>query len=157
MDLTNSIVEQVRMAAQRKNRTAMFAGFILGCFIPCATYFVAHQDVLVSRLYWILVAGGLLFSAKTVFDWTRVAFQSSWKAFGFCLLVEGVMTFSTIVYLSYAALLVLALINGIETGCKIALNQNLYRKMKRSEQTALGSQKPKAAARKVREAVTVLG
>jgi hypothetical protein len=146
MDLTNSIVEQVRMAFQRKNRLAMVCGFVLGCFIPCATFFVAHQDVLANRLYWILVAGGLLFSAKTVFDWTKVAFQSSAKAFGFCLLVEGVMTFSTIVYLSWAALVVLALINGIETGCRLALNQKQYQKQKRIEQKPVGMQQPKKVA-----------
>ena len=142
MDFTTSIVEQVRMAFQRKNRLAMICGFILGSFIPCATFFVAHADVLVSRLYWILVVGGLIFSAKTVFDWTKVAFKSSAKAFGFCLLVEGVMTFSTLAYLSWAALVVLAVINGVETGCKIALNQKQYQKQKRVEAKQLGTQRP---------------
>jgi len=142
MDFTSSIVEQVRMSFKRKNRLAMICGFILGSFIPCATFFVVHSDVLVSRLYWILVAGGLLFSAKTVYDWTKVAFNSGWKAFGFCLLVEGVMTFSTLAYLSWAALAILAVINGIETGCKIALNQKQYQKQKRVTQKPLGTQRP---------------
>jgi hypothetical protein len=75
----------------------------------------------------LLVAGGLMFSATTVYDWTKIAFQSSFKALGFCVLVEGVMTFSGIAILSYAALAVLAIINGIGTGCKIALNQRQYK------------------------------
>jgi len=73
---------------------------------------------------------------------TGFAFNSGWKAFGFCLLVEGVMTFSTLAYLSWAALAILAVINGIETGCKIALNQKQYQKQKRVTQKPLGTQRP---------------
>lgn len=130
--LLNSVVEQVRMAFARKNRLATFLGFILGMFVPFATYFVAHQDTAVNRLYWVLVAGGLLFSAKTVYEWTKIAFQSGAKAFGFCLIIEGVMTFSPNVYLGCAALALLAGINGIATGCILALNQRQYQKTQRA-------------------------
>jgi len=115
---------------------ALFCGSVLGSFIPFATYFVAHHDTQVSPLYWVLVAGGLLFSAKTVFDWTRIAFQSAPKAFGFVLIVEGVMTFSTLAVLSYFALAVLAIINGVATGCNIALNQKEYYKEQRQQRPA---------------------
>lgn len=147
--LLSSIVEQVRMAYQRKNRLAMILGSVLGSIIPIATYVVAHQDVNNNKAFWILVAGGLMFSAMTVYDWTKIAFQSGFKAFGFCLLIEGVMTFSGVLWLSYVALGVLSIINGIGTGCKIALNQKAYQVKKRSEQKPLGMQRAKpVAARK---------
>lgn len=143
----NSIVEQIRIASLKKNRLALFCGSILGSFIPFATYFVAHLDTRVSPLYWVLVAGGLMFSAKTVYDWTRIAFQSGPKAFGFVVLVEGVMTFSTIAVLSYFALAVLAIINGVATGCNIALNQREYnRDVRQNKPVALNLRPNKAIA-----------
>lgn len=134
----NSIVDQFRMATQKQNRWATAAGFLIGGFVPSATFFLVHYGVATSAWLWIIVAGGLLFSAKTVFEWGCVAFQNGWKAFGFCLLVEGVMTFSpaNLLYLSIAGLGMLSLINGVATGCNLALN--------RKEATALiRAQRPK--------------
>ena len=65
----------------------------------------------------ILVLGGLLFSAKTVWQWAHQAFANdAWKATGFVVLLEGVMTLSQIPALAIAALVLLTAINGIATG-----------------------------------------
>jgi hypothetical protein len=67
-----------------------------------------------------LVAGGLVYSAKTVWQWGRLAFACPWKATGFVLLLEGVMVLSRIEWLSVAALVYLVGINAIATGCLLA-------------------------------------
>lgn len=120
-----SIVDQFRMATQKQNRWATGAGFLIGGFVPTATFFLVHYGVSASPWLWAIVAGGLIFSAKTVYEWGQTAFNSGLKAFGFCLLVEGVMTFSpaSLIFLSIAGLAMLALINGVATGCNLALNR----------------------------------
>jgi hypothetical protein len=70
-----------------------------------------------------LALGGLLFSARTVYAWGRLAFQASGKALGFVVLMEGVMTMSHTPWLSPAALAYLVAINGIATGCTLSLNK----------------------------------
>lgn len=121
----SSIVDQFRMATLKQNRWATAAGFLIGGFVPTATFFLVHYGVSKQPWLWLIVAGGLTFSAKTVYEWGTTAFQSGWKAFGFCLLVEGVMTFSpaNLIYLSIAGLGMLGLINGVATGCNLALNR----------------------------------
>jgi hypothetical protein len=88
---------------------------------------VAHREVdtgtahgLVSLL---LVLGGLVFSAKTVFQWGQLAFQHGGKALGFTVLMEGVMTMSHTPWLALAALGYLTAINGLATGCTLSLNK----------------------------------
>lgn len=122
-----SIVEQVREAGKRQNRMATAAGFILGGFVPSASFILAHYEVDPQSPLWLqmpalLVLAGLVYSAKTVFDWARVAFKNPAKAVGFVVLLEGVMTFSTTVALAYVALALLVAINGIATGCNLALD-----------------------------------
>lgn len=123
----NSVVEQVRVAFKPHNRLATTCGFILGGFVPSATFCILHWDVAEHPWMWAVAAGGLIFSAKTVYDWGRVAFGNGAKALGFCLLVEGVMSLSSIFYLAAAALGLLVLVNGIATGCVLALNQSAYK------------------------------
>jgi VIT1/CCC1 family predicted Fe2+/Mn2+ transporter len=115
------VVAQVRTAFADKNRLATFAGFLLGGLVPMATFFVAHFEVtglLDPRA--LLVLGGLLFSAKTVYSWSRLAFQNASKALGFVVLVEGVMIFSATAWLSWVCLGYLVVINGIATGCLLS-------------------------------------
>lgn len=126
MVTTTSIVDQFKSATARQNRVATAAGFLIGGFVPAATFFLVHFGVADAPWLWAIVAGGLLFSAKTVFEWGQVAFQNGWKAFGFCLLVEGVMTFSppSLIVLSGAGLAMLVVINGVATGCNLSLNRS---------------------------------
>lgn len=122
-----SIVEQVKAASQKQNRLAVVAGFILGGFVPSASFVLAHREIQPSEPLWfqmptVLVIAGLIYSAKTVFDWASIAFRHPAKALGFVVLVEGVMTFSKTAALSYVALALLVCINGIATGCNLALD-----------------------------------
>jgi len=146
-----SIVDQFRMATQKQNRLATGAGFLIGGFVPTATFFLVHYGVNSCAWLWIIIAGGLLFSAKTVYEWGCVAFSNGWKAFGFCLLVEGVMTFSpaNLLYLSIAGLAMLALINGVATGCNLALNRKeIAAETRAAKPKPAPQEKPKTQRRK---------
>ena len=121
--MERSIVDQVRQATQKQNRLATGAGFTLGGFVPSAVFSIVHYELKETPLLWIIVLGGLLFSAITVFRWSKIAFDSGVKAVGFVVLIEGVMTFSGLYWLSCTALALLIVINGIATGCNLALNR----------------------------------
>jgi len=121
------VVRQVRLAFRPGARLATTIGFLLGGFVPVAVFVLCHADALASlgetqryRL-WSLVAGGLIYSAKTVFEWARLAFTSAIKSVGFCVLLEGVMVTSTTAWLAYTALAYLVCVNGIATGCALSV------------------------------------
>jgi hypothetical protein len=104
-----------------KNRLATVAGFLLGGLVPFATFSVAHSEVTGMWDYHVLlVLGGLLFSAKTVYAWSKMAFQNASKAAGFVVLIEGVMVLSSLSWLSWMCLVYLVVINGIATGCLLS-------------------------------------
>ena len=78
-----------------------------------------------SPMKWLealLVLGGLAFSAKTCVSWTTQAFQDRVKAIAWVILLEGVMVLSPIQGLAIAGLGILVVINGIATGCNLALH-----------------------------------
>jgi hypothetical protein len=116
-----SIVQQVRSATREGHRLAMACGMVLGGFVPIATYILAHGELAAEPRKAALVAGGLLFSATSVFGFGREAFRSVLKALGFVVLIEGVMIWSSTEPLSLAALGLLVLINAIATGTNLAL------------------------------------
>lgn len=124
-----SIVDQVKEALKPKAKLATFLGFLLGGFVPSASYIVAHHELDHSKpLYFqpalLLVLGGLLYSAKTVYEWGCNAFSNKLKAFGFVVLLEGVMILSSTPAIAITALLYLAMINGIATGCNLSLKSS---------------------------------
>lgn len=143
-----SVISQVYEAL--KSPVALTFGVLLGAFIPCAIFFVAHQEV--KQFSWdyivpmILVFGGLVYSAKTVWIWTNHAFSCPYKATGFVLLTEGVMTFSHIEWLSTVALCYLAVINAVATGCQLALSyqKDLTKKAVKKPTKKVASVKPPA-------------
>jgi len=129
--MNKSIIEQVKIAFGKGNRLAAFFGAVLGAIIPASIWFIAHFDIDASKGFQIsyaLVAAGLMFSAKTVFDWGCMAFKQPLKAFGFVVLIEGIMTFSHLVWLSVVTLIVLMTINGIATGCNLVLDYRSNKK-----------------------------
>jgi hypothetical protein len=116
---STGILEQMREA--RRHPLAAVVGALLGALVPIATYTVAHQELAGWRdPRAALVAAGLLFSAKTVWQWGRQAFACPYKATGFVLLTEGVMVTSGIGWLAQLALAYLIGINAIATACLIA-------------------------------------
>lgn len=119
------VVQQVKLALHPKARLAALIGFLLGGIVPLASYVLAHSEVAVlgSDRYraWILVAGGLLYSAKTVYEWAALAFTSALKAVGFCVLIEGVMITGHAHWLAIVALCYLVGINGTATACALSI------------------------------------
>lgn len=125
----NGVVDDVIIATAARNRLATTLGFILGGFVPLGSYTVAHHEITAFNLTnlapLLMVLGGLAYSALTVYQWGNKAFESKFKAFGFVVLIEGIMTLSNITWLSIAALVLLVSINGISTGTKLALKRTL--------------------------------
>jgi hypothetical protein len=123
-----TVVNQIREAAKGKNRLAAVIGVLLGGFVPLATYIVAHYELKaaegVFQIPALLVLGGLVFSAKTVFDWTNAAFGLKVKALGFVVLAEGVMVTAHTEWLCIASLCYLIGINAVATGSRLALQRN---------------------------------
>ena len=117
------VIAQIRRAFKREHRLATIVGFLLGGFVPLAVYVVSHREAgaLAFNGSWSLVAGGLVYSAQTVFQWARLAFQQALKSVGFCVLLEGVMVTSHTHWLSLVALAFLISINGIATGCTLSV------------------------------------
>lgn len=122
------VMDQVSHAFRAGNRLSTFVGFLLGGLIPLVVYMVGHCEIDLYSFsssmipHAAIVLGGLVYSAKTVFEWGRKAFHSAPKALGFVVLAEGVMTFSTISWLAITALVYLVVINGVATGVSLALD-----------------------------------
>jgi hypothetical protein len=103
--------------------------FRSGCGLP------AHYGVQVHPALWVLVLGGLVYSALTVFKWGVAAFSSPVKSVGFVLLLEGTLTFSNEHALALGALAILAFINAVATAC------NLIAQKKEAKQEAIAAKK----------------
>lgn len=88
-----------------------FIAALAASFLPIASYVIAHQEVATREYMWVLVGAALLFSAPTLAEWAQRWCSSPYKAWGFCVLLEGTMVFSSTVYLGYAGLAVLVAIN----------------------------------------------
>jgi hypothetical protein len=117
----SSVVDQARIAFS-VSAIGSLIGIILGAAIPLTTYMIAHYEVKeVWSIFTVLVLGGLLFSAKNVFKWSKDAFRDSWKAFGFVALIEGAMVFSKIHWISLLGLGILIAINAIATGANLVI------------------------------------
>ena len=70
-------------------------------------------------MLWLLVAGGLTYSAMTVYSWAKIAFKLPLKALGFVILLEGGMTFVPDAWIGLPSLGLLILINGLATGSNL--------------------------------------
>lgn len=120
------VVERVKLAFKRGHRLAACCALVLGGFVPLASWVLAHFELdranagtLHLQLSAYIVLGGLLFSAKTVYDFGRQAFDSAPKALGFVVLLEGILIASETFWLSVAALVLLVAVNGVGTACNL--------------------------------------
>ena len=106
-----SILSQLR--ALRGQRLATVVGSIVGAVVPVLVYRIAHHHAGDTPALWLIVAGGLLFSASSVYGWGMKLFGGQWyKAGGFTVLVE----LSTVFiqgWESKLALSILILINAV--------------------------------------------
>lgn len=126
-------------SAKSKHLAAALLGAVLGGFVPIASFIIAHVMMEGVRLATMhahfttyLVLGGLLYSAPTVYAWSKKAFGGDnfvgkIKPLGFVLLLEGVMITSSdkiaVQAVSFAALGILVFINAVASGCKLALKR----------------------------------
>lgn len=120
-----TVIQQIKRSFSRGARVAGITGLVIGGFVPVATYTVVHFEVSTIPALWLLVAGGLLYSALTVFTWASSAFGSKVKALGFCVLLEGILTFAHSVPLSLSALGVLVFINAVSAACSLQVRKEL--------------------------------
>lgn len=89
-------------------------GFALGAYMPLASYMEVHAgtEIPTRPILWVLVAGCLVFSSISVYRWA--VRRWTWpKALGFVVLLEGVLMFCGVRWLSVAGLAILMLLNGI--------------------------------------------
>jgi len=126
---TTGPIAQIRHAVRSPG--AALLGATLGGIIPVAVYDLAHArevvgwtDLPIFRSLgtpsMVLVLGGLLFSAKTVYQWATAAFADRAKAAGFVVMLEGTLLFSTNSVLAHVMLGYLVAINAIATACLLA-------------------------------------
>ncbi len=85
---------------------------IAAAFLPVASYVLAHSETARNPWMWPLIAAGLVFSAPTLADWAERWCKHKVKAWGFTILLEGVMIFAASVWLSLTGLAILVAING---------------------------------------------
>lgn len=138
VEIPTDIVSQVRVALDSRYRLATIIGILIGAFVPFGTFSIAHFEIGANYWQWLslLPAGGLAYSATTVYGWGKQAFDSGFKAVGFTVLVEGIMTFSSLEWLSYIALFYLVVINGVATGAQLVLPK-IMAKIKADAEAAL--------------------
>jgi hypothetical protein len=107
------ILNQALAAFRRGNRLNWLVSFILAGFVPAASYTIVHVEVTVRPMMWVLVGGGLLYSAFSVYTWGCRKFGDPRKAFGFVVLLEGILTFCRIGWLSLTGLAILMIVNAM--------------------------------------------
>jgi hypothetical protein len=98
-------------AAQKRTIGQIMASVAAG-FLPIASFVMAHYESKTNPLLWVLVAAALMFSAPTLADWANKWSGNKYKAWGFTILLEGVMVASHTEWLSFAGLIILVAINA---------------------------------------------
>ena len=102
----------IKVSAAQKRSIGQLCAAIASGFLPVASYVMAHHESKGNPLLWVLVAAALMFSAPTLVDWAKKWCGNTYKAVGFTVLLEGVMVFSSTVWLSYMGLAILVAINA---------------------------------------------
>lgn len=83
-------------------------------FLPVASYVLAHMEAQRAPYLYGLVLAALIFSAPTLAAWAK-RWCSHWaKAWGFCILLEGVMILSQMQALNVVGLVILVGINSAD-------------------------------------------
>jgi len=122
-----------QLRAATRNPGALALGALLGGFVPVASALTAHYGRLLvyaadglhvgtwADPRWIVVVGGLGFSAKSVYQWTWTAFRRDrFKAAGFVALLECTLLLAPLPELQCAAAAYLILINMLSAGDALA-------------------------------------
>lgn len=117
-------IPELVVEAFTKGKIAAGLGFAFGGFVPVSVYIISHYEIgegfgPLMLAKWFIVLAALVYSAKTVYDWSLLAFDNVAKAVGFTVLLEGVMTVSSTEWLSRTALFYLIFINGVAAAVQV--------------------------------------
>jgi VIT1/CCC1 family predicted Fe2+/Mn2+ transporter len=102
----------IKVSAAQKRTIGQFVAAIASGFLPIASFVIAHHEAASEPLLWLLVAAALAFSAPSVASWAQKWCGHVVKAWGFTVLLEGVLVFAHHEALSLAGLAMLVMINA---------------------------------------------
>lgn len=102
----------LKVSAASKRSVHQVMASIAAGFLPVASFVIAHFEAKADPLAWGLVAAALAFSATTLAQWARRWSGSDVKSWGFTILLEGVLVYSSTLWLSATALAILVVINS---------------------------------------------
>lgn len=120
-----SILSQLR--GLKSQWLATIIGCVIGAIVPLLVYRIAHYHVSDTPALWLIVAGGLLFSASSVYGWGLKLFGAWYKAGGFTLLIE-LSTVFVQGWESYIALSVLMAINAVNMAHALVVGNRAARR-----------------------------
>jgi O-antigen/teichoic acid export membrane protein len=109
-----------------RHPTALRWALVLGGVPPFIAYWIAHFDHPVRGYedLWhplsVVLLACMLYSVRTVFQWTRTATKDWLKPITLVVGLEGTMVFAKTWWLAILALACLVVINAIATACTIA-------------------------------------
>jgi hypothetical protein len=102
----------IKINAAQKRTIGQFVAAIASGFLPIASFVIAHHEAGADPKLWILVVAALMFSAPSVAGWAQKWCGNKYKAWGFTVLLEGVLVFAHHELLSIGGLLMLVAINA---------------------------------------------
>lgn len=105
------MASKMKMTAADKKTVGQVLAATAAGFLPIASYAIAHHEMNANKWLGLLVIAALVFSAPTLAQWAQKWCKSPYKAWGFTVLLEGVMVFSKMPWLSITALVILGAIN----------------------------------------------
>jgi len=123
-----TLIDFVKFCFTRENIPATVVALIFGGFIPVAVWWLSHKQLNVASLKTgdfnsvvaiPLILGGLVYSATTVVELSTLAFHKRAKAWGFTILLEGVLLGASTTWLSVTALIYLILLNAVGTAVSV--------------------------------------
>lgn len=159
-----SVISQIRLAAQPGNRLAALLGACIGAVPPVGSYAVVH-GALDARPLWAqplayLVAGLMVFSGLSVVRWMRAAFRldgrlATAKAVGWTVGIEGILvgTPAGLEWLALVCVGYLVAINAISAASGFVADFAAEKADRRAAARApLGAPKARAGTKALRRA-----
>ena len=101
----------------RRNVAVMARGVAIGASVPVFAHTMAHHSSFGgTNVTTAIVAGCLLYSAPTVYQWAERVTRQWFKALGLVLCLEGVLVASPVAWCSWVALGLLVAVNATQFG-----------------------------------------
>lgn len=92
-------------------------------FVPIGVYVTSHKAMAMGTTssipLWILSVAGLIYSIPSVAAWAKSWTSCKWKAYGFTIMLEGIMVLSGEMWLSIISLALLAGVNAKIASAKV--------------------------------------